>query len=176
VLFLYPFLVFFLLDEFGVRSFAFLLALALMGRIVPSTKSRPWLLLTGLVSVTVFLLILIRSESELLLMLYPALISCVLFVLFARTLFSPPSMIELISIRMGMPVPEKAVGYMRVLTAIWCGFFVFNGAVATWLAVGGDFARWALYNGLVSYVLIGVLLVGEYVFRQFYRRRHGITD
>ena len=32
---------------------------------------------------------------------------------------------------------------------------------------------WAVYNGFVSYLLVGILIAGEVVFRHFYKRRLG---
>ena len=35
-----------------------------------------------------------------------------------------------------------------------------------WLAILGNDATWVLYNGLIVYMLIGALLLGEYLWRR----------
>jgi uncharacterized membrane protein len=44
-------------------------------------------------------------------------------------------------------------------------FFAANGAAATATCVYGNLNIWTLYNGVVSYVLIGLFLGGEYLYR-----------
>ena len=64
-----------------------------------------------------------------------------------------------------------AVAYTRRVTQVWCGFFVFNGAVSLGTALWGSPAAWALYNGLLAYVLMGVLFGGEWLLRQRVKAR-----
>lgn len=40
-----------------------------------------------------------------------------------------------------------------------------NGAIALATALWGSFEQWSLYNGLISYLLTGALLGGEYIVR-----------
>ena len=54
---------------------------------------------------------------------------------------------------------------------MWCGFFVVNGAVAAATALWATPAVWALYNGLLSYVAMGVLMGGEWLVRRRVRGR-----
>ena len=58
---------------------------------------------------------------------------------------------------------------------IWCGFFAVNGIIATVIAFSGSLGAWTVYNGLVSYGAMSLLIVGELVFRHFYKRRRGLT-
>jgi len=174
VLVVYPLLMFFMLDEFGVRPLAVLLAALLLTRVLPIVQSSRKNAIALALLIVVFAAVLYLSRSEKLLMAYPAVISLIMLGAFAVTLFHPPSIIERFSRKMGVSVPPQAIPYMRVLTMFWCGFFLLNACVAALLAWQGDVTRWALYNGLVSYLIIGLLIVAELVFRQYYRRRHGI--
>jgi uncharacterized membrane protein len=74
----------------------------------------------------------------------------------------------------GRPVTVKTQSYMRVVTIIWCVFFAVNGIAATLIAVSGTIAAWTIYNGLVAYIVIGILIIGEFIVRYFYKRRHGL--
>ena len=97
-------------------------------------------------------------------------------VLFASTLRFGPPLIERIARFNGMPISEHGLSYVRTLTGVWAGFFVLNGLIALWTALRASIDIWALYNGLLSYALIGALLLGEWVFRGWYKTRVGDTD
>ncbi|MBD9355851.1 COG4648 family protein [Methylomonas albis] len=87
--------------------------------------------------------------------------------LFGHTLWSPPSFIERL-VRLQFPelVPGIA-DYCRQLTWIWTGFFAANiGICAALPALAGQTA-WALYTGVLVYLLMGMLGTGEW----FYRHR-----
>jgi uncharacterized membrane protein len=58
------------------------------------------------------------------------------------------------------------VRYTRHVTQVWCAFFVVNGAIAAYTAAFASREAWALYNGLIAYVLMGVLFGGERLVRR----------
>lgn len=68
--------------------------------------------------------------------------------------------------------PEQQA-WCRAWTRIWIGFFALNGGIALALALAAPLAWWAFYNGLVAYVLIGLLFASEWVLRR--RRFPGST-
>ena len=90
---------------------------------------------------------------------------------FGFTLLRPPSMIfrfALIqdkSIR-GSPAEKKIAAYCGKVTIVWMVFFVINGSAAAWTIFFGSDALWAVYNGGVSYIMIGLLFTGEYIIRK----------
>jgi len=65
------------------------------------------------------------------------------------------------------------VAYTRRVTQVWCGFFVLNGSVALVTALWASDATWALYNGLISYCLMGCLFAGEWLVRRKVKAGHG---
>lgn len=98
--------------------------------------------------------------------LSPLMIHLSLFVLFGHSLQSTP-LIERFA-RLDFPqLPPGIAAYCRKLTAVWTGFFGLNILGCFWLAIAGDDKLWALYNGLIVYLLIGLLMVGEYFWRKF---------
>jgi uncharacterized membrane protein len=108
---------------------------------------------------------IVLSGSELLLHLYPSFVNLGLLVAFGATLVRGPSMIEKFA-RMGnRDLGAHAVRYTRRVTQMWCVFFVLNGAFSAYTALFWPPAAWSLYNGAIAYGLIGVLLVGEIVWR-----------
>ncbi len=105
------------------------------------------------------------SNDEELLRSYPALISIGMLILFAVTLKYPPSMIEMIARVQDPQLPTAAISYTRKVTWLWCGFFAMNGSIALYSALYGSRAFWVLYNGVISYILMGLLLAGEWLWR-----------
>lgn len=62
------------------------------------------------------------------------------------------------------------LAWCRLWTWIWCAFFVANGTTAAVLALAAPLDWWAVYTGLLSYALMGVLFTVEWAVR---RRRFG---
>lgn len=61
--------------------------------------------------------------------------------------------------------PERAL-HCRSVTKVWCLFFLINGLASLGLALFASLSTWALYTGVISYVLIGALFAGEYAVRK----------
>jgi uncharacterized membrane protein len=59
------------------------------------------------------------------------------------------------------------------VTQVWCLFFLCNGGVALYTALYSSLAFWTLYNGLIAYVLMGLVFAIEYGVRQLVRRGNG---
>jgi len=96
---------------------------------------------------------------------YPVLVSAVLLIAFGGSLFSPPTVVERIARLRDKDLPQQAIPYLRRVTAAWCVFFVANGAIALYTAAATSFETWALYNGLIAYLLIGAMFAGEFLIR-----------
>ncbi len=173
----YPAIVYFGLDYFDARMIALLLILMAMTRLLlvrrmdnraTSMPQANWvvaaLLLVGIAAMV--------SNSVLILKYYPVCMNVLMFLLFFASLLHPPSIIERIA-RVGSPdLPEAGIAYTRKVTMVWCGFFIINGAMALYTVLNTGFAFWALYNGLISYSLMGLLFAGEYVIRRHVQRRN----
>lgn len=145
------------------RWLALLLVLAALVRL-PSLKLERrarWLAGGALLLATVAVL----SNALLPLKLYPVLVNAGMLAAFGFTLVSPPSMIERLARLREPDLPLDAIGYTRTVTMVWCGFFCLNGTIAFWTALWASPAVWSLYNGVIAYVLMGVLFGGEYLVR-----------
>ena len=106
--------------------------------------------------------------------LYPVLVNGVMLGIFSYSLVSPPSVIERIA-RMKEPdLPPQAVQYTRRVTQVWCAFFLINGSIALATTLWASPAVWSLYNGVIAYVLMGLLFGGEYMVRLRFKRRHNV--
>lgn len=170
---LYPVLVYLGLTFVGPRLLAGVLLVIALVRLafirftgLPIGNSG-WLLLAAAIATALTLF----SGSVLGLKFYPVLVNGLMLILFGISLWRPPSMIERFARVQTSNLPEEAVAYTRKVTWVWCGFFAVNGGIATATVFSSE-AIWAFYNGLVAYVLIGVLLVGEYLIRKLLQKRN----
>ncbi len=106
------------------------------------------------------------GDHALPLKLYPVLVNAALLTVFGLSLVHPPTAIERLA-RLGDPnLPPEAVRYTRRVTQVWCAFFVLNGGLAAATALWASDALWTLYNGLIAYLLIGLLFAGEWLVRR----------
>ncbi|XOQ10695.1 MAG: DNA gyrase subunit B [Serratia liquefaciens] len=104
------------------------------------------------------------------LLYYPVLVNAILLLLFAYSLFAPPTVVERLA-RITEPQLDAAgIAYTRRVTQAWCGFFIVNGAIALTTCLSGDITLWTLYNGGISYLLMGALMGIEWIVRK--RIRH----
>jgi uncharacterized membrane protein len=108
--------------------------------------------------------------------LYPALVNGVMFALFAMSLWRGPTVVERLARLRETHFPPAAIAYTRRVTQVWCVFFVVNGLIAVATALWASAAVWALYNGLLSYVAMGVLMGGEWLVRRRVRGRIAAED
>jgi uncharacterized membrane protein len=120
----------------------------------------------------------IASGSRQLLLLLPTLVSAYLLGTFAWSLHRGPPMVERFARLVEDDLPDFTLPYCRKVTALWCAFFVANGVAVTALAFAAPLEWWALYTGVIFYVLLGALLAGEVVFRKWWFRyyRGGALD
>lgn len=100
----------------------------------------------------------------------PVLINAGLFITFAGSLRTDTPLVERFARLQVIDLSPEELRYCRSVTRVWSAFFVLNGSAALALALLAPLSWWALYNGLLSYVLIGLLGASEYVIR---KRRFG---
>lgn len=121
-------------------------------------------------------------NSDKFLKLYSVAINATLLCVFGSTLFFSPNMIFRFATLMDKRIIgssyEKAVNnYCKKVTVVWCCFFILNGSIAGFTALY-DFGNpelnskiWSLYNGGISYVLMGTLFAVEFVVRKMVDRK-----
>ncbi len=164
---LYPVLVYVGVDHFSTRVMGGLLLLLLLTRLMfglANSRNNP---LRGLLPVLcLFALTLMIFDRREMLLWYPVLVSVLMLGVFVYTLWMPPPIIERIARLTEPDLPVAAVHYTRKVTVVWCVFFAVNAAIATTTVLWTDFETWALYNGLISYLLMGSLFAAEFLLRR----------
>ena len=159
-------------DRIEPRILALLLVLVALTRLQTLKVNPAWRWWAG--GTLLLLTIALWANAVLPLKLYPVLVNGALLAMFTYSLIVPPSMIERWARLREPELSAPAVSYTRRVTQVWCLFFAVNGAVALITALWASAAVWTLYNGLIAYLLMGLLLAGEYCVRwRFKRRQHG---
>lgn len=158
----YPLAIYFSLGHFEPRWIALiLLSVAVMRALTSPEKF--WRYAAGAALILALLSMYLNQATPL--KLYPVIVSATLLSVFAISLWHPPSVIERLARLQDPNLPEQAVAYTKKVTAVWCFFFLVNGAIALFTALYASDKIWALYNGLISYCLMGLLFAGEWLIR-----------
>ena len=92
--------------------------------------------------------------------------NALMLAVFGGSLFAKQTVIERLARLQHPDLPPEGVCHTRRVTQIWCAFFIFNGATAAILAGLQYYDWWAAYTGIVSYVLMGILFAGEWIYRK----------
>ncbi len=162
---LYPLLVFSTVQYLPPWQIAMLLLAVLLLRLVliPQFKKNGNQLVQFLA--IAFSLLALWNNDLITLRFYPVLINFALFLVFLRSLYFPPPVIERLARLQHPYLPPKGVIYTRKVTKVWTVFFILNASVALFTAVCASLAWWSLYNGLIAYLLMALLMGIEYLVR-----------
>lgn len=171
-LLIYPLIVYKGLSAWGPELLALGLVALLLVRFVLTKayqdKGQKWVL----IGACLFLLAVILLKSQSLLLYYPSLMNLFVAMAFLFSLRAEKTLIEKMASLQGKGYPAEAIPYMRKLTLIWGLLLIANCAVAFYTACCLPLSWWTLYNGLLSYVLISLFILGELIFRYFYKKHN----
>nr|WP_243432096.1 hypothetical protein [Aliamphritea spongicola] len=160
----YPFIVYWGALTFDI-SFILPVLLVLLGLrwlIGGHVNERKILLIT-----VVLLLFVMAGWGQLTgLKFYPVLMNLSFLTVFAGSLFAPMTAVERIARLKEPDLPPEGIAYTRTVTKVWCVFFCINGSVAAGTALFASDEVWLLYNGFIAYILIAVLVAGEWLVRK----------
>jgi uncharacterized membrane protein len=115
-------------------------------------------------------IICLITKSSLTLKIYPALADLIYFVIMGTSIFIPPPVVFYFINMFDKTIKDHVdpgffERYCRNTAIIWCVFFVFDGIVSLvtvfWVSDHADLI-WGIYNGGITYALMGLIFVGEY--------------
>ncbi|WP_405629586.1 hypothetical protein [Pseudoalteromonas sp. Ld20] len=115
------------------------------------------------------------ANSELALKFYPVVINSCFLAVFAYSLYKPPSVVEIIA-RKFETLDAHGKKYTRAVTKVWCGFFIINGVIATATVFHPDPKVWLTYNGLISYLLMGLVMAIELIIRKWQKAKNKANE
>ncbi|WP_276643338.1 hypothetical protein [Siccibacter turicensis] len=170
----WPFVIWFGLEVNGLRWLLPLMMVLLLTRIAMTPRHsgpmRSVMLVAALAGLTLCLLSYLFNRHEWLLF-YPVAVNCVMLLVFGGSLWTTMPLVERLARLREPDLPPAAVCYTRRVTQVWCLFFIVNGSAALWTALHGDLRLWTLWNGALSYTLMGLLMTVEWVVRCQVRKR-----
>lgn len=101
---------------------------------------------------------------------YPPICNLTIFMIFFCSLFAKETVIQKFAKMCGDKLEKPARVYTRNLTYVWCVFMFINLLISVWTIFLSD-KVWILYNGCISYILVGMLFGIEYIVRTILRKR-----
>lgn len=170
---IYPVLVYFGLQQFSPLTVVGLLIAFLIIRLAfvyKTGKTRYEFYSLGFALLMV--LALVNLDGEMALKSYPVAICLSLACLFSYSLARPPSVIARFARMVEPNLNDRGVAYTNNVTKVWICFFIINGLISAWTALYASLEVWTLYNGLISYSLMGLIFVGEFAIRQKVKKHH----
>jgi len=177
ILITYPVIVYFGLQYLEPGIVAAVFALIFIFRYVNQRKDKTASKIPHLHILLIAVLSLLTysslANSALALKFYPVVVSLSFLAIFTYSLFKPPSVVEMIA-RLHEDLDEEAIVYTRKVTQVWCVFFIINALIATWTIFHENEQVWLAYNGFISYVLMALLMAGEFVVRFFVKRKKSL--
>ena len=178
ILMMYPFAVYYGLQYFPPRFLALILLALLFLRIVllrNNLAKMPWVVPATLLG-SLALVFSLFTQSNIGFKLYPLLVNCSLLMVFSFSLLKPPSVIETFARLKEKNLNKQGIKYTEKVTLIWCVFFVVNGCISLYTALYSELEFWMLYNGFISYVLMGSLFLAEFLVRLKVKQHHKDTE
>ncbi|WP_076415226.1 hypothetical protein [Shewanella sp. UCD-KL12] len=166
----YPLAVYFGLNYLPAGTIAMVLCILLVLRLVIQKQQVKSMIFPVIVGIGLTAASFIAKRHDWLLY-YPVVVNLSMLLLFAYSLRLGPSMIERLARLKEPDLPDEAVPYLKKVTLIWCGLFVFNGSIALYTALYASLETWTLYNGLIAYLLIASLLGGEWLYRTIWLKK-----
>jgi len=172
----YPFVVYYAYTRLGTRALAIAL-LALYGVSIAirfrrsATEIRQ--LLREHAGLVALIAIAFATGNPTVLLLMPVIVSGYLFWTFSSSLREGMPMIERFARIVEDDLPDFTLPYCRKVTIVWCVFLAFNALCVLILALAAPIEWWALYSGLIAYLLVGTLVLGEFVVHKIWFRYFG---
>ena len=96
-----------------------------------------------------------------------------IFLIFFSSLFTKETIIQKFAKVLEGELKPKVAIYTRKLTYVWC-IFLFINLLISILTIFMSDKIWMIYNGCISYILIGLLFIIEYPVRVVFRRKNNL--
>lgn len=102
---------------------------------------------------------------------YPVIVNFMLFCIFFGSTFKKETIIQKMARLMDSNIKPKALEYTRNLTYIWSIFMLANFFVSLATVFMSE-KIWAIYNGFLSYILVGLFFIIEYIVRINFKKKY----
>ena len=96
----------------------------------------------------------------------PVMVNGVLLATFLSSLYRPQTIVEKIARIRDSRFSDREIPYARKVTVAWSIFFAINGLIALATVLIENKFYWSIYNGAISYALMGFMFAGEFYCRK----------
>ena len=152
----YPFAVFCVLDRgISLRLLGIIVVLFAVCNFLGARKK--YVIVFGM-SLSLFFLVF---ENVLFLKIYPVIMNFFVTMTFILSLKKQQPIIEQFALKMGYSMDEQGRKYAKKSTIVW-SIFLFCNFTASFVTLFLPLRVWTLYNGLISYILIGIAFIVEF--------------
>ena len=173
VLFTYPLIVYFGIQTVPPSLIGVLLLILLAMRFGVLRPEERKIQIPFLLVLVAYATLATIMRSEKFLLYYPVVVNLVLCAVFLLSLRGSESILLRLVRARGIKMSVYGPAYLNRLTIVWALFFILNATVAGWTTTQ-SMEVWTLYNGLIAYILVGVMVGAEWLFRIHYKKRKGV--
>ena len=160
----YPFMIFYALQQnIAVKFIGIILLMVVIFSFLHNKNKSIFLIGLTLCLFVVFF------NQEIFLKLYPVLMNATVGTIFAWSLHKTPLITKFAQKMQKTPLDKNKLIYTRCATIAWT-IFMFINTVVSLITVFLSNEIWTLYNGFISYVLIGIMMLSEYIVRQRFKK------
>jgi uncharacterized membrane protein len=125
-------------------------------------------------------------DDALIIKLYPALADLAYLTIMITSFFFPPPFayyfIDIFDKSMKTKISkEKFDTYCFRASIVWCIYFVVDGIISvittyyTTYYNPGDWRIWGIYNGGITYVIMGLIFTGEFIILKMKKKKHSMN-
>ncbi|MDR0670632.1 MAG: hypothetical protein LBF95_11195 [Treponema sp.] len=117
------------------------------------------------------------TRASIIFKIYPVLANFAYLVILAESILIPPPVVLYFinlfdrAAKDRVP-PEPLERYCRRATIAWCVFFAVDGCVSLATVFWASDIIWGIYNGGITYVLMGLVFAGEYLILKLMEKKH----
>ena len=120
--------------------------------------------------ITLCIVLIFSIQRFVFLKFYPPICNFCIFMTFFTSLFMKETIIQKFAQMSGDKLEGGARIYTRNITYIWAAFTFINFLISVWTIFLPE-KYWIMYNGCISYILVGLLFGVEYTVRIILRKR-----
>jgi len=120
---------------------------------------------------TIFIIGLFHYTHWIVVKYYPVVVNFLIFLMFFTSLFQRETIIQKIARTMEPDIKPKSLEYTKNLTYCWAAFTLLNWLMSLATVFMSE-KIWAIYNGFISYILVGVFFAVEYIVRIRFKRKY----
>lgn len=164
----YPLAVYFWIQEISAVFFGFIIAGLGITKFCLAKDKNNKQELALLIAALACAIFVIAANSQIAIKLYPVLISSFVASLFVISLLGEENLCEKMARLRGKTISPVAKIYTRKLSIIWAAVLYTNAIIALYLAMFASTQAWAIYSGLLSYVILGFFILAEIIYRQYF--------